>query len=116
MSKQNDIIEARKRWGEYVKQSEMCVPEEERIGYELTKNIREKLARGEIIDETLRKWLEGEITAARVALAIGIILTALIKGQVVIWLILYLAYRCRVKKVKQEAWEKTMKDYGRYLK
>ena len=116
MSNPNDIIEARRRWQEYAKQSEMSVPEEERMGYELTKNIREKLARGEIVDEALRKWLESEITTARTALAIGIMLTALIKGQVIIWLILYLAYRGRVSKVKQEAWEKTMKDYGGYLK
>lgn len=111
-----EYIEARKRHEEFVRQYELKIPEEERADYWLVKSIREKLARGEIIDEPLRKWLEGEITAARVALAIGMALTALIKGQIIIWLILYLAYRCRIKKVKQEAWEKTIKNYGRYLK
>lgn len=107
-----DIIEERKRWDEYARQSEeKCVQNEDD-----SKQIREWLKQGVIIDESLRNWLKTEINTARIILVFGILLTALIKGQIFIWIIMYIAYRGRVKQAKQRAWERTIKDYGRYLK
>lgn len=68
-------------------------------------------AQGKIIDPTINKWLEGEIAAARNALIIGMLLTALIKGQIFIWLIMYIAYKGRVEKAKRDAMESDRKRY-----
>lgn len=65
---------------------------------------------GEIFDPFTKKWLESEVSAARIALIIGMILTALIKGQVFLWAIMYIAYRGRVKKVRREALEQDWED------
>ena len=86
------------------------LPEEQRPGY-LTQQAKIKLARGEIVDPIIKNWLEGEITSARIALAVGMILTVLIKGQIIIWAIMYIAYRCRVNKAKKDALEANRKHY-----
>ena len=82
-------------------------PNEEK--YEATRKmmaeIRARQDKGEIINPFVREWLEGEITAARIAFAVGMILTALIKGQIVLWAIMYIAYRSRVKKATEDALE-----------
>lgn len=78
---------------------------------ELEKQQRnQRRLQGEIFDPFTKKWLESEISAARTALIIGMILTALIKGQVFIWAIMYIAYRGRVKKARQDALEKDWED------
>lgn len=75
------------------------------------KNMRnQRRLQGEIFDPFIKKWLESEISSARIALIIGMILTALIKGQIFIWAIMYIAYRGRVKKVRREALEKDWED------
>lgn len=78
-------------------------------GRRLAQEMDERRARGEIINPCIKNWLEAEITAARTALIIGIILTALIKGQIVLWVIMYIAYRGRVNKAKEEAREADMR-------
>ena len=72
-------------------------------GRKLQKEMNTRQAQCEIISPFVRNWLEGEIAAARIALIVGMILTALIKGQIVLWAIMYIAYRGRVKKAKQDA-------------
>ena len=75
------------------------------------KNMRnQRRLQGEIFDPFTKKWLESEISSARIALIIGMILTALIKGQIFIWAIMYIAYRGRVKKARREALEKDWED------
>ena len=84
--------------------------EEQKIGY-LSKWAEEQRAQGKIMNPFIEKWLEGEINTARTALVIGMLLTALIKGQVVIWVIMYLAYKGRVKRVMEEALEADRKGF-----
>lgn len=115
MLRPEDIIEERKRREEYTHQYERNSIYGQSIGANFATNIRERLMRGEIIDETLRHWLDTEITNARILLIIGILLTVLIKGQIFIWAIMYIAYRGRIRQVKEKAWEKNMQDYGGYL-
>lgn len=107
-----DVIESRKEWEEIAKQNEVNIPEEQRIGYELTNSVREKVTRNEIIDETLRNWLNSKITIARTILAIGVAMTVLLKGQIIIWIVMYIIYRIHIKELKQKASEKNIKDYG----
>ena len=109
--KPEDVIEERKRWHEYKANYAKEHPELYESSQKFEEDIRVKQARGEIIDPFIKKWLEGEITAARVALTIGIILTALIKGQIFIWAIMYIAYRCRVNKVREDALEADRRKY-----
>ena len=109
--KPEDIIQARKRWGECQKQYVETHPDEYESSRKLDELIRTRQAQGIIINTSIRNWLEGEITAARVALTIGMIATALIKGQIVIWAIMYIAYRGRVKKVREEAYEADRRAY-----
>lgn len=112
-------IKMREEWKEakrkFEKEIEGKLPLEQRKEYQMAKKTRERLSRGEIIDPFLENWMNTEISAARKVLLIGMALTALIRGQVVIWLIMYIAYRGRVKKVKEEAWNENLKQYGRYL-
>ncbi len=85
-------------------------PEEAKRKKEEKSMRNQRRLQGEIFDPFTKKWLESEISAARTALIIGMILTALIKGQVFIWAIMYIAYRGRVKKAKQDALEKDWED------
>lgn len=110
-----DIIKERKRWDHTGHQSECNNAEVQKIKAEYAKWIRARLMRGEIIDEALRKWLDGEISVARIELIVGMVLTALIKGQVFIWAIMYIAYRGRIKCLQKKAWDRNIKDYGGYL-
>lgn len=85
-------------------------PEEKRQR-ELEKQQRnQRRLQGEIYNEFTRKWLESEISAARTVLIIGMALTALIKGQIFIWVIMYIAYRGRVKAVQKKAIESEWED------
>jgi hypothetical protein len=86
------------------------LPPEQRPGY-LTEQAKIKLARGELTNPFIEKWLEGEIVAARTMLFVGMALTALFKGQIVIWVIMYIAYKARVKRAKEEALEANRKQY-----
>lgn len=108
-----NIIEARKRWDEYRDNYVKTHPEEYESSRKLNEWIKSRQEQGIIINTYRRKWLENEITAARVALAVGMILTALIKGQIFIWAIMYWAYRGRVKKVTKEAYEADRKEFQR---
>lgn len=100
-----DIIEERKRREEYYRNYAKAHPEQYESSRKLDEWVKSKQAQGEIVDPTLQNWLNGEIAAARIALAVGMMLTVLIKGQIVIWIILYIAYRGRVNKAKREAFE-----------
>lgn len=111
--KPEDIIEERKRWEQHAHSSEANMTDGDN---KLHGDIKEKLLNGEIIDEATRHWLDTEIATARIGLVASIIITALIKGQIFIWAILYIAYKCRVHQVKRKAQERTIKDYRRYLK
>ena len=100
-----EMIKMRKEWDKYRSDYEKSHPEKYESSRKLDEWVKERRAQGEIINPFVKQWLEGEVTAARVALAVGMILTALIKGQIVIWTIMYIAYRGRVKMVKQQAME-----------
>lgn len=106
-----DIIENKKRYEEYARKywennlEYQKQQEAERIWRE------QQWSQGKIISPTIRNWLEGEITAARTVLIVGMILTVLIKGQIAIWLIMYIAYRGRVNKVKADALEADKRRY-----
>lgn len=95
---QNQWEESKRRYERYIE----SIPEEQRPGY-LTKWAEEQRAQGKIINPFVQKWLDGEIAAARSILIIGMLLTVLIKGQIVIWIIMYIAYRARVKKAREDA-------------
>lgn len=110
-----DIIEARKQWDEFAIQYEANNPEVKKRTEGSAQFIRAKLLNGEIIDPSLRTWLDAEISSARTVLIVGMVLTSLIQGQIFIWIIMYIAYRCRVKQAKKKAWARNIKDYGRYL-
>lgn len=110
-----DIIDERKHWDEIARQSETQNPETQKRKAEYANRIRAQLMHGEIIDETLQKWLDAEISVARIELIIGMVLTALIKGQIFIWIIMYIAYCGRVNSLRKKAWDRNMKDYGGYL-
>lgn len=110
-----DIIKARKQWDEFAIQYEANNQEVKKQQEESAKFIRTRLMNGEIIDPSLRRWLDAEISSARTVLIVGMVFTSLIQGQILIWIIMYIAYRCRVKQVKHKAWERNIKDYGRYL-
>ena len=106
-----DIIANRKRYEEYARQIWESDPENKKK-QEAERLWREQQwAQGKIISPIIQNWLKGEIIAARTALIIGMILTVLIKGQIAIWLIMYIAYRGRVKKAKLEALEADRKRY-----
>lgn len=92
------------------KSSQGEIPEEKRQRA-LEKAYRnQQRLKGEIYNEFTKKWLESEISAARTALIIGMVLTALIKGQVFIWVIMYIAYRGRVKAAQKKAIESEWED------
>ncbi len=108
MLRPEDVIEERKRYQEYMKHYEETHPGEFESGYDLEQWVTSQQFQGKIVDPFIEKWLEGEIAAARNVLIIGMILTALIKGQIVIWAIMYLAYRGRVKQARKKAFEADM--------
>ena len=103
--KPEDVIEFRKRSEEFIRQYEKDHPEKYESSHKLDEWVKERKDRGEIVNPFIRSWLEAEIAAARGVLIIGMLLTVLIKGQVVIWAIMYIAYRARVKAVKEKALE-----------
>lgn len=105
MLRPEDIIQFRKEGEEYKRNYEKTHPEEYESSRKLDEWVKSQQAQGRIINPFVRNWLESEITAARTALIIGMILTVFIKGQIVIWAIMYIAYRGRVKKVTEEAYE-----------
>lgn len=113
MISSKDIIEARKKQEEYFRQCAEKDPEYKKYKEERKKWREEQWAQGKVIDERINRWLQGEISTARTALIVGIILTALIKGQVVIWAIMYIAYRGRVKKAIKDAIEADRKEHER---
>ena len=105
MLKPEDIIANRQRWNEFGINYEKNHIDECKNDNSLDQLIKGQQAQGKIVNPFIEKWLEGEIWAARNVLIIGMILTALIKGQIVIWAIMYIAYKGRVKKVRREAFE-----------
>lgn len=113
MGKPEDIINSRKRWDEYKKNYVQTHPEEYTSSRELDEWVRAQQAQGKIVDPFIGNWLDAEIKMARTGLIISMLLTALIKGQVVIWLILFIAYKCRVNKAKKDAMEADRKRGGR---
>lgn len=108
-----DIIEFRKREDEFYRNYYAKNPEYQKQKEEEKRYREEQWAQGKIIDPYINKWLESEIAAARSVLIIGMILTALIKGQIFIWAIMYIAYKGRVKKAMQDAIESDRKRYER---
>lgn len=105
MLRPEDVISFRKKRDEYRQEYVRTHPEEYESSNQFDEWVQSQKNQGKILNPFIQKWLDGEIVAARVALAIGMMLTVLIKGQVVIWAIMYFAYRGRVKKVTQEAYE-----------
>lgn len=106
-----DIIEERKRWDEFRSNYVKEHPEEYDSSRKLDEWRKARQAQGVIINTSIRNWLEGEITAARVALVVGMLLTTLIKGQIVIWAIMYIAYRSRAKRAREKAYEADRRSY-----
>ena len=97
------IVEFRKQGAAFRQQVWESNPENKKR-LDSTRQWRERQRRqGRIFNHNIKHWLDIEIATARAILAIGILLTAPIKGQFMIWIIMYLAYKTRVKKVTQEA-------------
>lgn len=106
MSEIDNEIEFRKNFKKRVQQHWEKNHPKEMAKLELQKKIREQeRIQGKIFNPNIKNWLDGEITAARIGLIVSMSLTALIKGQIIIWAILYFAYRLRIKKAKQDAIE-----------
>lgn len=105
MLRPEDIIEFRKEGDEYKRNYAKTHPEKYESGYGLEQWVKTQQAQGRIVDPFIQNWLDGEIAAARNVLIIGMLLTVLIKGQIVIWVIMYLAYRARVKHARAKAFE-----------
>lgn len=105
--------EQQKRNQEYWESHTNLYADKYEAGKKMMEKVKARQDQGEIIDPFIKNWLAGEITAARTALAIGMLLTVLIKGQIVIWAIMYFAYRGRVKKVIEEAREADRKRFKR---
>ena len=106
-----EMIQIEKKRQEFFRNYEAKDPKYKKRMEEERKYREAQWAQGKIIDPTINKWLEGEIAAARNALIIGMLLTALIKGQIFIWLIMYIAYKGRVEKAKRDAMESDRKRY-----
>lgn len=60
----------------------------------------------------VRQYLEAKITAARWALALGIVMTALFKGQWVMWILFIVLYNLYVKQAKKDAEEADRRGIG----
>ena len=106
-----DIINERKKQEEFCqKYWEEHHPEEVKKLKDEKEQRNQQRLQGKIFNEFTRRWLESEISAARTVLIVGMILTALIKGQVFIWAIMYIAYRGRVKSARQKALEEDWED------
>ena len=110
--------EQQKKWEEEKRKRaewESKIPEDQRIGAYWKKVKAEeeaRIAKGEIVDLFIKQWLESSITAERWKLLIGILLTALIKGQWVFWIILILIYNYKVNKLQIDALEAQRKKRG----
>ena len=107
------IIADKKRYEEDIRKYWENNPEYKKQQEERRIWREQQWAQGKIINPMIRNWLEGEIAAARSVLIIGMILTVLIKGQIAIWLIMYIAYRGRVKKAQADALEADKKEYNK---
>ncbi len=105
--------EQQKRNQEYWENHTNLYADEYEAGKKMMEKVKTRQDQGEIIDPFIKNWLTGEITAARTALVIGMLLTVLIKGQIIIWAIMYFAYKGRVKKVTEEAREADRKRFKR---
>ena len=106
MAKPEDIIKFRKEWEENRTRYWRENHPEEYENFQKQKQLREQQRlQGKIFNPFVKKWMESQIATARTGLIVTMILTALFKGQVVIWLILFIGYRCRIKKVKHDAME-----------
>ena len=77
-------------------------------------HIKAQHAKGIITDETLRKWMEGQIYVAGLKLLIGIAVTALFKGQFLLWILFFILYVVKVKEIKKQAWAKEMEQCKYY--
>ena len=79
------------------------VEEQQIIGSALRKHEQEAIARGEIIDPFIKQHLQAKIKTARWALALGIAMTCLFKGQWAIWIVMIIIYFIYVNSEKDKA-------------
>jgi hypothetical protein len=105
MLRPEDVIKFRKEREEYNRNYVREHPEKYESSHKLDEWVKSQQLQGKIINPFIENWLEGEIVAARIALTVGMLLTVLIKGQIFIWIIMYIAYRGRVKHVREKAYE-----------
>ena len=99
------VAEEQKKWEEEkakIKARQEAIPEEQRPGYAIRQFEEELIARGEIVNPFIRQHLEAEISISRWILAIAMLLTLLIEGQWVLWIIFIIAHRGRVKKLRED--------------
>ena len=75
--------------------------------------LEQKWANGEIQDEFIKRHMKGQITAARWALALGMAVTFLLKGQWLIWIVMIFVYVIYVNNVKTKALEADKKKFKR---
>jgi hypothetical protein len=71
-----------------------------------------KIANGEFFNPFIEQHLKAQISAARWALALGMITTVLFKGQIMLWTAMIIYYVCYVKKAKREHLEADRKEAG----
>lgn len=100
--------EQQKRYNEYLERvaNEKQPEPDPIIGSALHKYTEEAIARGEILNPFIEQHLEGKIQVARWTLALGIVITALFKGQWVLWILFIILYNVYVSQARQDALEK----------
>lgn len=113
----------RRRWLEkqhkeqqekYEKIMKRCAENEEEHRQQEIDYIKQqeaRWARGELSGPFSQQYLDGQISAARWVLAIGIIMTALFKGQWALWILFIIIYKVYVKNIKEEALEADKKRW-----
>ena len=82
------------------------------LGSKTDKYVQEQVAQNKIINPFIRQHLEARITAARWALALGVAVTFLFKGQWILWILFVVFYKLYVKKATEEAMEADRKGRG----
>ena len=73
------------------------------IGSSVRQWEKEQRFSGKIINTCVQQWLDAKITTARCELAIGMVLTLLIRGQWALWIIMIIFYKIHVRKLRADA-------------
>ena len=83
---------------------------EQVIGSVLRQYEKEARAKGEIINPFIKQYLEAKIYAAKLILAIAMVMTILFKGRLFIWIVFIIMYSIYVVKEKEKALQADLKE------